>query len=310
MKKLHKIILVGSGAVGSSFAFSLLQNVTSTELIVVDINKERTQGDVLDLQDLIPLSDGANIVRAGSYDDAVDADIAVITAGVPRQPGETRLDLFKRNASILKSIVIPIVNSGFKGCFVVSSNPVDILTTITQQLSGFPKERVIGTGTSLDSARLSVELGLKLNVPVDKIKNAYVLGEHGDSLFATFAETTVLGKKLSKIAALDDESLHELEESVKNRGSRIISLKGATHYGVAVCLMKICKAILTDEEIILPVSAPLTGEYEQNNIYLGTPAVIGAGGLKRIIELPLVPTEYAKMKLSAEKMKKILVSLE
>lgn len=309
MKKQRKVILVGNGAVGSSFAFSLLQNMSSVELVVIDINKEKTMGDVLDLQDVTPMT-GSSIVRAGTYEDATDADIAVVTAGVPRQPGETRLDLFKKNTNILKAIVMPIVNSGFDGCFVISSNPVDVLTTITQHLSGFSKEKVIGTGTSLDSARLCVELALKLNVLVSEVKNAYVLGEHGDSLFATFAEVTVLGKKLSEIAALDKKSLQKLEESVRKRGSRIIDLKKATHYGVAVCLMRICKAILTDEEIMLPVSAPLVGQYGQKGIYLGTPAIIGTGGIKQVIEMQLVPAEFQKMKLSADKMREVLVSLE
>lgn len=309
MKKQRKVILVGSGAVGSSFAFSLLQNVASVDLVVVDINKERTLGDILDLQDVTPLT-GSSVVRSGTYDDASDADIAVITAGVPRQPGESRLDLFKKNTNILKAIVTPIVNSGFEGCFVISSNPVDVLTTITQHLSGFSKEKVIGTGTSLDSARLCVELALKLNVLVSEIKNAYVLGEHGDSLFATFAEATVLGKNLPEIAALDKKTLLELEESVRSRGSRIIDLKGATHYGVAVCLMKICKAILNDEEVTLPISAPLVGHYGQKDIYLGTPAIIAGGGIKQVIEMQLVATERQKMALSAEKMRAILASLE
>ncbi|WP_235804680.1 L-lactate dehydrogenase [Liquorilactobacillus capillatus] len=309
MEEQHKVVLVGSGAVGTAFAFSLLQNITSTELIIVDINNERTQGNVLDLQDITPLT-GTNFVRKGDYNDAADADLVVVTAGVPRQQGESRLDLFKKNTSILKTIITPVVASGFKGCFVTSSNPVDVLTTITQKLSGFPRERVIGSGTSLDSARLAVELAFKLEVPVQSIKNAYVLGEHGDSSFVALSKTTVLGKRLTEFTEINDLYLPRLEESVRTRGSRIIALKGATYYGVAVCLMKICRAILTGKEIKLPVSAPLTGQYGQQNIYLGTPAIIGADGIKEVIELPLSSEEKTKMDLSAKKIRMILDSLK
>ena len=171
----HKVVLVGDGAVGSSFAFSLLQTTQEIdELVIVDLKKEKATGESLDLQDITPLTSPVNI-HAGDYSDATDADVVVITAGVPRKPGETRLDLVSKNTKILSTIVNPIVESGFNGIFVVSSNPVDILTTVTQQLSGFPKHRVIGTGTSLDTARLNVLLSEKLNIPVNEI-DALVLG--------------------------------------------------------------------------------------------------------------------------------------
>lgn len=304
----RKVVLVGDGAVGSSFAFSLLQNVSATELVIVDIKKDHTEGDALDLEDVTPFAGPAKI-HTGEYEDAADADIVVITAGIPRKPGESRLDLVNKNTKILDSIVQPVVKSGFDGCFVVSANPVDILTTITQRLSGFPKERVIGTGTSLDSARLQVALAHKLNVDVNEV-NAYVFGEHGDSSFANYDEATVSGKPLSEYSALSADSLAEIEESVKKKGGQIIGLKGATFYGVAMSLSKICKAILNNEDVALPISAPLTREYGINDLYLGTLAIIDGNGIQQVIEVPLSEEESHKMTNSAEKMNEVLMAVK
>lgn len=301
----HKVMLVGDGAVGSSFAFSLLQTTQEVdELVLVDLNKQRAHGDALDLQDITPLNSPVN-VHSGEYSEAKDADVAVITAGVPRKPGETRLDLVNKNAQILSTIVKPIVDSGFKGVFVVSSNPVDILTTLTQRLSGFPKSRVIGTGTSLDTARLEVLLSAKLQVPVNEI-DAQVLGEHGDTSFAAFDEATVNGKALKEVASLTQADYDAMEDSVKKRGGEIITNKGATFYGVAKCLAYIVKAIIENRNIVLPVSAPLNGEYGVKDLYLGVPAVINNSGVVQVIEHNLSSEEQAKMAHSASKMKEVL----
>ncbi|KRK96925.1 L-lactate dehydrogenase [Secundilactobacillus odoratitofui DSM 19909 = JCM 15043] len=308
LKKHRKVLLVGDGAVGSSFAFSLLQNCGIDELVIVDIAKDHAVGDALDLEDLTPMMMPAQI-KTGDYADASDADIVVITAGVPRKPGETRLDLVNKNTKILESIVTPVVNSGFSGCFVVSANPVDILTSLTQHISGFPKNRVIGTGTSLDSARLQVALGKALDVSTSDI-DAYVLGEHGDSSFAAYNEATVSGRPLLSLSNATDEILSEIEEDVKKKGGQIIGKKGATFYGVAVSLMKICRAILLDENLVMPVSAPLDGQYGLKDIYLGTPAVINASGIRQVIEVSLSDEEAAKMQSSARKMNEILLAAE
>lgn len=301
----HKVMLVGDGAVGSSFAFSLLQTTQEVdELVLVDLNKQRAHGDALDLQDITPLNSPVN-VHSGEYSEAKDADVVVITAGVPRKPGETRLDLVNKNAQILSTIVKPIVDSGFKGVFVVSSNPVDILTTLTQRLSGFPKSRVIGTGTSLDTARLEVLLSAKLQVPVNEI-DAQVLGEHGDTSFAAFDEATVNGKALKEVASLTQADYDAMEDSVKKRGGEIITNKGATFYGVAKCLAYIVKAIIENRNIVLPVSAPLNGEYGVKDLYLGVPAVINNSGIVQVIEHDLSSEEQAKMTHSASKMKEVL----
>lgn len=303
-KEKHKVILVGDGAVGSSFAFSILQSGGVDELVIVDIKKDHTMGDALDLEDITPFS-GSATVRTGDYSDASDAQIVVITAGVPRKPGETRLDLVEKNTKILESIISPVVQSGFKGCFVVSANPVDILTTMTQRLSGFPKERVIGTGTSLDSARLQVALAHKLDVDVREI-NAYVLGEHGDSSFANFDEAKVAGEAIRDIQNITDDDLLELESEVKKKGGQIIGYKGATFYGVAMSLGIICKAILMNEDLVLPVSAPLDGQYGLKNIYLGTVSIINGNGIQQVLEVPLSEEETKKMQHSAYEMNKVL----
>lgn len=308
LNKRRKVLLVGDGAVGSSFAFSLLQNCGIDDLVVVDVKKEHAAGDVLDLEDVTPMMMPASL-RTGDYRDAADADIVVITAGVPRKPGETRLDLVNKNTKILESIVTPIVNSGFDGCFVVSANPVDILTSLTQHISGFPKNRVIGTGTSLDSARLQVGLAKALDVSTSDV-DAYVLGEHGDSSFAAYNEATVGGKPLLSLPNADRDQLAAIEDDVKKKGGQIIRQKGATFYGVAVSLMKICRSILLDENLVMPISAPLNGQYGLNDVYLGTPAVINAGGIRQVIEVPLSDEELAKMKNSAKKMNEILLAAE
>ncbi|KRM84367.1 L-lactate dehydrogenase [Lactobacillus hominis DSM 23910 = CRBIP 24.179] len=304
----RKVFLVGDGRVGSTFANDLLQNVKISELVICDVAKELTVGDAMDLEDLAPFVGPVKVV-SGDYSDASDADIAVITAGVARKPGMTRLDLVNANVKILKSIVKPIVDSGFKGIFVVSANPVDILTTLTQKLSGFPKNRVIGTGTSLDTARLRVALAKKTGANIDNV-DAYVLGEHGDTSFENFDEAIIDHKALRSYSELSDDVLTEIETDVRKKGGKIIANKGATFYGVAMCLTQICKAIFENKARVLPVSAPLTGEYGVKDLYLGTPSVITANGISDVIELHLSKEEKEKMTYSAEKMKEVLDGIE
>ncbi len=308
---MSKVLLVGDGAVGSTFANDLLQHVDLDELVICDVAKQRPVGDSMDLEDITPFMGETNI-HPGEYSDAKDADIVVITAGVPRKPGETRLDLVNKNVNILKSIVKPVVDSGFKGIFVVSANPVDILTTLTQKLSGFPKNRVIGTGTSLDSARLRVELAKRLNVPVAKV-NSMVLGEHGDTSFENFDESIVNGKMLRDYPEMTAEVLSKIETDVRKKGGKIIANKGATFYGVAMMLTQIVSAILENRSICLPLSAPINGEYGiKHDLYLGTPTVIDGNGISDVIETKLSDSEKSKMLNSADKMQEVLdgVSLD
>ncbi len=301
----RKVFLVGDGSVGSTFANDLLQNANVNELAIFDVAKKRPVGDSLDLEDITPFM-GQTDIHPAEYEDAKDADVCVITAGVPRKPGETRLDLVAKNVKILKTIVKPVVDSGFKGVFVVSANPVDILTTLTQKLSGFPKNRVIGTGTSLDSMRLRVELAKKLNVPVAKV-NSMVLGEHGDTSFENFDESLVDNKPLRSYSEINDDVLSQIETDVRKKGGKIIGNKGATFYGVAMMLTQIVSAILDNRSIELPLSAPITGQYGiKHELYLGTPAVIDGNGISEVIETKISDDEKKKMLNSADKMQEVL----
>ncbi|MCF6166013.1 L-lactate dehydrogenase [Furfurilactobacillus rossiae] len=305
--KHTKVVLVGDGAVGSSYAFAMMQQQVADELVIVDIQQDHIKGDALDLEDVQPFTSPLD-VHAGSYADAGDADLVVITAGVPRKPGETRLDLVNKNMKILESIVTPVVDSGFKGTFIVSANPVDVLTAATQRLSGFPKNRVIGTGTSLDSSRWQVALAHKLNVDLRSV-NADILGEHGDSEFAAYSAATVDGQPLldvAKKAGVSQAELEQLEQETRTKGGSIIKLKGATFYGVATSLMTLSRAVLHNENIVLPVGAPVDGQYGLSDMYIGTPALINENGIAKVLEVPLTDEEQAKMVASAKQLKQVL----
>lgn len=304
----RKVLLVGDGAVGSTFANDLLQHTKVDELIITDVVKKRPVGDSMDLEDITPFAGDCDI-HPGEYSDAKDADVVVITAGVPRKPGETRLDLVNKNVSILKSIIQPVVKSGFDGVFVVSANPVDILTTLTQKLSGFPKQKVIGTGTSLDSARLQVELAKKMNVSLSEV-NSMVLGEHGDTSFENFDESTISGKSLKDCNGIDDDELARIESDIRQKGGQIIENKGATFYGIAMMLAQIVGAILDNRSIVLPLSAPINGEYGiKHDLYLGTPTAINGSGISHVIEANLSDAEMKKMVNSANKMQEVLADI-
>ena len=307
MSKNHqKVVLVGDGAVGSSYAFAMAQQGIAEEFAIVDIIKERTEGDAMDLEDATAFTAPKNIYSA-DYDTCNDADLVVITAGAPQKPGETRLQLVDKNLKIIKSVVEPIVKSGFDGIFLVAANPVDILTYAVQKLSGFPKNKVIGSGTSLDSARLRVALGKKLHVdPRDVIAN--IMGEHGDSEFAAYSSATVGGKPLLDIAkdeGISEDELLKIEDDVRNKAYEIINRKGATFYGVATALMRISKAILRDENSVLPIGAPMNGEYGLNDLYIGTPAVVNASGVAKVIEVPLNDREKKAMADSAKQLEEV-----
>ena len=302
----QKVVLVGDGAVGSSYAFALMQQGIAEELVIVDIMKERTEGDALDLEDAAPWTFNKN-VYSGSYDDAKDADLVVITAGAPQKPGETRLDLVDKNLKIIKSIVSPIVESGFNGIFLVAANPVDILTMAVQKFSGFPTNGVFGSGTSLDTARLRMALAKKFNVSPEAV-DAYILGEHGDSEFANFDEALIGGRPLKLWAAeagISDADLDQILYDTAHKAYEIINRKGATFYGIGTSLARITRAIFRDEKMVLPVGAWMEGQYGLNDIYIGTPAVIGANGVEAVIEATLSEEEAAKMAASAKTLKEV-----
>lgn len=301
----QKVALIGDGAVGSSYAYAMMHQGLAEEFVIVDVIKKRTEGDALDLEDAQVFTSPKHIY-SGDYSDCADADLAIITAGAPQKPGETRLDLVNKNLKIMQSIIKPLVDSGFKGVLVVAANPVDILTYAAQKFSGFPKNRVFGSGTSLDSARLRVALGKKLDLNPQSV-DAYILGEHGDSEFAAYSAARIGGQPfldVAKKAGLSSDDLATIEDQTRHKAYEIINRKGATFYGVATCLMRISRAVLRDENTILPVGAPLDGEYGLTDIYIGTPAVINANGIAKVIEVPLNDDEKAKMTASAETLQK------
>ena len=264
-KQHKKVILVGDGAVGSSYAFALVNQGIAQELGIIEIPQlfEKAVGDALDLSHALAFTSPKKIYAA-KYEDCADADLVVITAGAPQKPGETRLDLVGKNLAINKSIVTQVVESGFKGIFLVAANPVDVLTYSTWKFSGFPKERVIGSGTSLDSARFRQALAEKLNVDARSV-HAYIMGEHGDSEFAVWSHAKIAGVNLEEFLK-DEENVQEAElvelfEGVRDAAYTIINKKGATYYGIAVALARITKAILDDENAVLPLSVFQEGQY-------------------------------------------------
>ncbi|WP_334116758.1 L-lactate dehydrogenase [Ligilactobacillus sp.] len=304
----QKVMLVGDGAVGSSYAYAMALQGIAEEFGIIDVVKERTEGDALDLLDATGYTYPKKIYSA-EYSDCKDADLVVITAGAPQKPGETRLDLVNKNLRILSTIVKPVVDSGFQGIFLVAANPVDILTYATWKFSGFPKERVLGSGTSLDTARLRVAMADLTGIKDPRSMHAYIMGEHGDSEFAAYSSASIGSLPFLDWAKEHDvskETLDKIEDDVRNKAYEIINKKGATFYGVAAALARISKAILRDEDTVLPVSAYMDGQYGINDVYIGTPAVVCADGIKQVIEVPLNEEEQTKMTESAKTLKQVL----
>lgn len=309
MSKNHqKVVLVGDGAVGSSYAFAMAQQGLAEEFAIVDIIKKRTEGDALDLEDATPFT-APKAIYSADYDTCKDADLVVITAGAPQKPGETRLDLVNKNLKILSSIVEPIVESGFNGIFLVAANPVDILTHATWRMSGFPKDRVIGSGTSLDTGRLQKVIGEMEHVDPRSV-NAYMLGEHGDTEFPVWSYNNVGGVKVSDWVKAHPEvgenKLEAIHKEVADMAYDIINKKGATFYGIGTALAFITKAILNNEHRVLPLSVPMDGEYGLHDLHIGTLAVVGRHGLEQVIEMPLSADEQAKMEASAKQLKEVM----
>lgn len=299
-----KIMIVGTGNVGSSIAYALLNQRTAVkEIILVDIDNEDAKGEVMDLSDALAVAPSYLKLKAGGYPDARDADVCIITAGANQKPGETRTDLVKKNAKIIKEIVESVMNSGFNGIFLMVSNPVDTLSFLTYKYSGLPSEKVIGSGTVLDSARLRYDLAKKLDVHPKSV-HACQVGEHGDSEFALWSLATIGGEKIEKLVSKADRTQIELD--TRNRAYEIIRKKGATYYGIGACVTQIVNCILNDERRVLSVS-----NYDDNNgIYDGFPAVVGRDGIVRRLELPLSEQEGIKLQRSANAIKATIKEVE
>ena len=306
--KAKKIILVGAGAVGCSFLYSAMNRGLASEYGIIDVNKANVEGQTLDFEDGSAPSDYPFNVFPAEYSDCKDADLVVITAGRPQLPGETRLNMVEGNAKIMKEIATNIKQSGFKGITVIASNPVDILTLIYQEVTGFDKKTVIGSGTSLDSARLTREISKRINIAPQSIQ-AYVLGEHGDSSVSAFSVATVGGLPLSyfvKNKRIDESEFPKIHEFVWKKAYEIIERKRATFYGIGVNLANICENIIRDSRKVLAIGAFLEGQYKNSGIYTGVPAVIGVNGIEEIIEFTLSDAEQKQFDNSVKQLKEVV----
>lgn len=297
MKKLDlkKVALVGTGFVGMSFAYALLNSGECDQLVLIDINKVKAHGEAMDLNHGLPFAKRNMLIYDGEYCDCHDADIVVIAAGVNQKEGEGRIALLQRNYEVFKSIISPIVESGFEGIFLIATNPVDIMTKITLELSGFAPSRVIGSGTTLDTARLRYLLGDYFSIDPRNV-HAYVIGEHGDSEIVPWSQAYITTKKIYDIVDSSNgmfkfEDLYQISRNVTSAAQEIIRAKSATYYGIGMALVRIVRAIFGDEKSALTVSVMLNGQYGIKNVYAGLPAVIGKNGVEDIIVLDLKENE-------------------
>lgn len=312
-KTSRKVVVVGTGLVGASIAYSMINQGIINELVLIDVNQEKAQGEALDLLDGVAWGQENVNVWSGGYEECKDADVVIITAGVNQKPGQTRLELVDINASIMKSIVKEVMASGFDGILVVASNPVDVLTYVAWKTSGLPSSRVIGTGTTLDTTRFRKELAAKLKIDPRSI-HGYIIGEHGDSEVAVWSHTTVGGKPILEFIVknnrLNVEDLTVLADKVKNAAYEIIDRKQATYYGIGMSIARIVKAILNNEQSVLPVSAYLNGEYGEKDIFTGVPSVVNQSGVREIIELSIDANERKQFKTSVEKLRSVIQSVD
>lgn len=309
----RKVAVVGTGFVGTSIAYSMINQGITNELVLIDVNQEKAEGEALDLLDGMSWAQENVKVWAGDYQDCSDANIVVITAGVNQKPGQTRLELIDINAGIITDVVNKIMQSGFDGILVVASNPVDVLTYSAWQASGLPSNRVVGTGTTLDTTRFRKEIAAKLQIDPRSI-HGYIIGEHGDSEVAVWSHTTVGGKPLLEFIVQNNrltvDDLTELAESVKNTAYEIIDRKQATFYGIGMSVARIVKAILNNEQAVLPVSAYLNGEYGEKDLFTGVPSVVDQNGVREIIELNIDPSERKKFAISSQQLREVIESLD
>ena len=288
----NKVVIIGCGNVGMSYAYALLnQRTYVNKLVLIDINKERIEGEVMDLNHCLPYAPSKISITTGDYQDCKDARIVVIAAGANQKQGETRTDLIHKNAIIFKDIVEKVMSSGFNGIFVVATNPLDVMTYLTYKYSGLPAKQVIGTGTSLDTARVRLMIGKKLCINSKNIE-AYVIGEHGDSEFIPWSNANISLQNINEF--FTNEELNQIESDVRNAAYEIINRKGATYYGIGMCLVRITNAILGNENSIIPLSV----YDEQNDVYVGLPAIVNKKGADRRVYLKLNEEETKKLQNS------------
>ena len=309
----RKVAIIGCGFVGSSSAFALMQSGLFSEMVLIDADVNRAEGEALDISHGLPFAKPIKIY-AGSYEDIADAAIVIVTAGAGQKPGETRLDLVKKNVEIFKSIIPEIAKQDFNGILLIVANPVDILTYVAAKLSKLPQGRVFGSGTVLDSARLKYLLGEHLDVD-NRSVHAFIIGEHGDSEMAAWSSANVSGIPLNDFCEMrgyfkHEESMKKILEEVKNSAYELIEKKYATYYGIAMSVRRICEAIIRDEKSILPVSSIQKGEYGIENVALSIPAIVGREGVEKVVPIKLSDTEKEELIKSASTLKNVLDTVE
>lgn len=309
----RKAAMIGCGFVGSASAFALMQSGLFSELVLIDANHDKAEGEAMDIAHGLPFA-GQMKIYAGDYDDIVDAAVIIVTAGAAQKPGETRLDLVNKNVNIFKSIIPEIAKRNYKGILLIVANPVDILTYTAVKLSGLPENRVIGSGTVLDTARLKYALGEHLEVDSRSV-HSFIIGEHGDSEIVAWSSTNVSGIPVNDFCELrghfnHEEAMHRIADDVKNSAYDIIEKKGATYYGIAMSVKRICECIMRDEKSILPISSMMHGEYGISDICLSMPTVVGREGVETRVPIQLNKQEESALSASAEQLSKVAAQLD
>ncbi len=307
-----KIAIIGAGYVGSTISYTLMTSGLASELVLIDINKNKADGEVMDMNHGMQFLRPVKLI-SGEYKDCADANIIIITAGVNQKPGETRIDLLNRNVAVFRSIIDEIKKVNIEAILLVVTNPVDILTYITWKLSGFPRERVIGSGTVLDTARFRYLLGEHVGIDPRNV-HAYIIGEHGDTEVAAWSLTNIAGISMESYCNKCNKcegqlSKYELYNNVKNAAYHIIEKKGATYYAVALAVKRIVEAIVRDENSILTVSSFINGNYGVNNVSLSLPTIVNRQGIRSILDLPLNDEEADLFRSSAKSMRQSLDTL-
>lgn len=311
MINIRKAAIIGCGFVGASSAFSLVHKGLFSELVLIDANHAKAEGEAMDLSHGRPFTSPMKIY-AGTYDDISDCSLIIITAGANQKPGETRLDLVHKNIAIFKSIIPEITKRNFEGILLIVANPVDILTYAALKISGYPKERALGSGTVLDSARFRYLLSEHLNVDSRSV-HAYIIGEHGDSELAVWSSANVSGIGINDFCELrghyeHDEAMDRIYRTVRDSAYEIIERKGATYYGVAMAVSRIAESIIRNEHSVLPVSSLMEGEYGLTDLCISVPTIVSAKGAEQVLEIPLSQEEKEKLLKSAAELKKVLDS--
>lgn len=313
MEDNKKVMLIGCGMVGMSYAYALLFEQIVDELVLVDVVKKKAEGEAMDLNHSLAFAPSSIYIHTGDYSDAKDADLIVIAAGVNQKEGESRLDLLSRNYNVFKSIISPVIDSGFNGIFLIATNPVDIMTMIVQKLSNFPSERVIGSGTTLDTARLRYLLGASYAVDPRNV-HAYVIGEHGESEFVPWSQAHIATTSIEELEKNSKEPCKKeerkrIETEVRTSANKIIKSKKATYYGIGTALVRITKAIFSNENSVLTVSSNTSGAFDLDNVSLGLPRIIGRNGVVSLLPMSLKKEEEEKLRESASIVKDAFIKI-